>query len=74
MVLRHTVHQFSAIGSGGVPPMPPTILMSASQLRSCFEQCILSQVKKSVMKVRVNIAKSKHSQWWLGMKVFQHNI
>jgi hypothetical protein len=28
MVLSHMVPQFSAIGSGGVPPMPPTILMS----------------------------------------------
>jgi hypothetical protein len=29
----------------------------------------LPQVRKSVMKVRTNLAKSKHSQWWLGAKV-----
>ena len=30
---------------------------------------VLFQVRKSVMKVRSNVARSKHSQWWLGMKV-----
>jgi hypothetical protein len=32
MVLSHMVPQFPAIGSEGVPPMPPTILMSVVRL------------------------------------------